>query len=328
MATYIKRGEKWIVQLCVKGQRACKSFSTKNEAKDWARLEEHRMNHSKGVLQGKTLGDAFQRYALEETPKKKSARSEAIRLKKLERDKISSVMLADLVHADFDDLIKRRQAEGLKGSSINRELEHISAVLKQCKPWRWMENNPFQGVKRPKNPPPRDKAITEEEQRQIILALDYEESKPVVTHRQRIGVAFLLAIETAMRYGEIWGMDWKYVNWEKRQVHLPETKNGSTRDVPLSTRAVELLRKLEPKKAGLVVNTNPRSSEVIFRRAVELAGHRGIITFHDSRHTAITRMAKKITNVLDLARISGHKDIRMLMTYYNPTTQSLAEQLG
>ena len=54
----------------------------------------------------------------------------------------------------------------------------------------------------------------------------------------------LFAIETGMRRGEILSPTWENVHLGKRYVHLPDTKNGDSRDVPLSPQALELLRDL------------------------------------------------------------------------------------
>jgi len=98
-----------------------------------------------------------------------------------------------------------------------------------------------------------------------------------------------------MRQGEIWGLTWQDVYLGKCFVRLHDTKNGSKRDVPLSKEAIRLLELL-PRKAG---NTNQTSSAVIFGRALELANIKEL-TFHDTRHEALTRLARKL-KVLDLA---------------------------
>lgn len=321
---------KWIAEIRRKGQYKSKKHPSKTAAGDWARVEEHKMGQSSGVLRGKTLRDAFCRYAEEETPKKKGARWEEIRLRKMGRDPLADIQLMDLDSEDFDDFIARGTAAGLKGSSINRELEIISTVLtkSRSKKWKWMEGNPLEGVERPKNPPHRKVTISPEQRDNILTALYYSDTQPVVSARQRIAVAFLLALETAMRYSEIWGLDWDRIDWNRCSAHLPDTKNGEPHDVPLSIRAIELLISLSPKASGKVIDTNPRSSEVIFRRAVELAGYKGLLHFHDTRHTALTDLAEKFPNPLDLAKISNHKNINQLMAYYNPKVQDLARRMG
>jgi integrase len=142
--------------------------------------------------------------------------------------------------------------------------------------------------------------------------------------RHVIAVAFLFALETAMRQGEIWKLAWKDVHLDKRFVRLHETKNGSKRDVPLSKEAVRLLNLLDNKKRT-VFDSNQASSGTIFRRCLALAGIEGL-TFHDTRHEALTRLARKL-DVLDLARMVGHRDPRSLMIYYNATAEEIALRL-
>lgn len=328
MATFIKKGGKVVAQVCVQGRRAAKSFDNKAEAKDWAREKEHELKRSKNVMLGKSLNEALQRYADEVTPKKKGARWESFRIAKLQKDDLAAIQLMDLTNEDIARWVKLRQADGLLGSSINRELGLLSAVLTHARDhWNWLEGNPMKNVKKLKEPPHRDRIITKDETNKILASLGYEESKPAVTQRQRIGVAFLFALETAMRYGEIWKMDWKDIDWKKRFARLYDTKNGTDRDVPLSQRAIQLLQKLDVGTQGNVMKTNTKSSEVLWRRAVELAGYKGQIHFHDARHTATTHLAGKL-DMLTLAKMTGHKDPRHLMIYFNPTPESIADRLG
>ncbi|MCB1764228.1 MAG: site-specific integrase, partial [Gammaproteobacteria bacterium] len=51
------------------------------------------------------------------------------------------------------------------------------------------------------------------------------------------------------------------------------------------------------------------------------------LTFHDTRHEAITRLSKKL-DVLDLARMVGIRDLKILMVYYNATASEIAERLN
>lgn len=328
MATFKKRGTRWTVEIRKKGRAyRAKTFENKAQAKDWAVEEEHRMSRSGDVLSGKTFGDGLRRYLLEETPKKKGARWETIRIQKLEQDSLAAIQFSDLSEEDIENYKARRAKDGLEGSSINRELGILSTVLvKARKKWKWIAHNPLENVEKCKEPPHRNKIILDDERDNILLALGYVEEQPVVTPRQVIAVAFLFAIETAARYGEIWKLDWKEVYAEKRYMTLLDTKNGDDRNVDLSKRAIELLNKLGPEKEGKVFYTKKTSSEVIFRRALELAGYKDIIHFHDTRHTALTRLAAKL-DPLALAKMSGHRDPRMLMIYYNPLPGSNAHRL-
>lgn len=96
--------------------------------------------------------------------------------------------------------------------------------------------------------------------------------------------------------------------------------------MPLSTEAVRLLNLLDPDSITKVFATNQQSSGTIFRRCLALANIKGL-TFHDTRHEALTRLARKL-DVLDLARMVGHRDPRSLMIYYNATAEEIAVRLG
>lgn len=320
MATIRKVGSKWLAEVRIKGNNRSKTFTSRGDAKTWADNEEHKINKSGNIIYGKTLSDAFTRYAEEESPKKKGARWEIIRLEKFKRDEIADTQLVDLATEDFEKWIKRQT--GLSDSSIRRDLQVISPVLTKCRKWKWMEHSPLKDVEIPKKGKSRDKTYSEEQIKRILEALDY--TGVVINQRHKIAIAFLLAIETAMRQGEIWGMNWENVRFNQRHIFLPDTKNGTSREVPLSLRAIELLQSLNPG-TGKVFNFSQASAGVIFRRAVALAEIEDM-HFHDTRHTAVTRLAKKL-DMLTLAKMTGHKDPRQLMIYFNPTSHDTASLL-
>lgn len=111
-----------------------------------------------------------------------------------------------------------------------------------------------------------------------------------------------------------------------RTATLQQTKNGTKRGVPLSRRAAELLLLLpEVPPQEPLFGVTARSLDALFRKAKK----RALIedgTFHDTRHLAIPRLAKKL-NVLDLARMVGHKYLRQLQLYYNETAELMAARL-
>ena len=102
-----------------------------------------------------------------------------------------------------------------------------------------------------------------------------------------------------------------------------KSKNGTGRRVPLSALARRVLTDVGVGDRG--VGTTVRQKDALFRKIVKKAGIEGL-TFHDSRHTAITRLAKKLT-VLELARMVGHKDLNMLLVYYNESAEEIARKL-
>ena len=98
----------------------------------------------------------------------------------------------------------------IKTSSVNHDLKHVSAVFEQCKLWQWTKNNPVPGIKRPRNPKHCDRRISEEEIERILDALGFD-GETITEQRHATAVAFIFALQTAMRQSEIWGLDWSDV---------------------------------------------------------------------------------------------------------------------
>jgi integrase len=328
MASIRKVGEKWLAEVCVNNTRKSKRFATKAAARSWALDAEDLLSRSAAhvdVCAHATLGDVFLRYADEVSEHKKGAQWEIVRLKMFGRDEVSAVPVIELRREHFEAWRDRRLLS-VAAASVNRELNLISHCLTQARRWRLMEHNPLTDLKRPKNPPHRDRRIFEHEKLALLIALNYADEYPVVQQQQRVAVAFLFAIETAMRAGEICALEPRFIDLAERTAHLPDTKNGLPRTVPLSRAAVALLEKLQPwPEDGGVFGLASGVLSSLFKRGTERAGIDGL-TFHDTRHEAITRLAKKL-DVLQLARMVGHRDIKQLMTYYNATAAEIALQL-
>jgi integrase len=324
MASIRKRGASWQVLIAIKGVRESGTFDTKAKATAWAAMRETeiRAGAQTGVVAGKTLLDAFDRYVKEISSAKRGHRWEGIRIKAFERHPIAPLPLAKITHIHIaqwrDDRLKT-----VTGSTVNRELNLLSNVFAVAqRQWHWIAENPCTKVKRPKDSPPRDRRVSDDELTCLGLAAGWQEGEPVRLKSHEVYVSFLFAIETAMRAGEIAGLRWQDITGNV--AHLPLTKNGTARNVPLSKRALELLAYLNHDSTKVFSFTSSQL-DGLFRRMKQ---HAMIddLHFHDSRHEAITRLAKKL-NVLDLARMVGHKDIRQLQTYYNATAAEIANQL-
>jgi len=326
MASIQKRKKKWVAEVRVKKEYKSKSFNSKVEAQAWAVETEQFLKKNGGLVKGKTLRDAFVRYAKEISPSKKGEQWEVVRLVKLGRYSMADIQIESLVPSDLEMYIKD-ELKRVKPSSVNRELNLLCSVLQIAfKEWKWTSENISRGLARPKNPPPRDRRISDDEIQRICDALLYDENTPVTSQRHVIAVAFLLSIETAMRQGELFKLDWLDVHLDQSFIHLKDTKNGSDRNVALSSRAKVLFEKLSSLSSGKVINYNQESCGQIFRGALKLADIKNL-TFHDARHEGVTRLARKL-DLLDLARMVGHRDPRSLMAYYNPTASEIAERLG
>lgn len=323
MASYEKRSGGWRVR--TKGKRESATFPTKAEAQAWAAEREGLYRTLKtGGIESKRLHFVLTRFAEEVSPSRKGERWETLRLAAF-KAQLPDKPLPELTP---DDLGKWRDArlKSVKPSTFNRELNLLMAVLEHARrEWRYLHANPARDVKRPQDPPHRKRLMTDKERDRLCLALGYAGGKPGTISAQ-VAVMMLLALETAMRAGEVGGLEWNRVH--KRHVSLPTTKNGDARDVPLSTQAVELLACMRGVDKLRVFTVGAGSRDSLFRKARERCEIVGL-TFHDTRHTAVTRMAK-ITgmDVLKLAKIIGHRDPKSLMIYFNPSPDELAALLG
>ncbi len=321
MATFRKLPSgKWQAQIARNGIRKSSSFATKREAQDWAARQEYLVTNAEPPQTKLTLKDAFDRYAREESPKRRGERWEVVRLERLSSDKIADKRLADLEPADFAEWRDRRAKE-VAPATVRREMTLMSSVLTTARrEWGLISHNPISDIRKPASPPPRDRRVSADEIDKLIKAGGTDLSKA----QARAVHAFRFAVETAMRAGEIVGLTDKTVDRDTRVATLPKTKNGTARKVPLSTAALGLLDEL-PETDGPLFDLSNQQIDAMFRKARDKSEIEDL-RFHDSRHEAITRLAKKV-DVLSLARMVGHKDVKMLMIYYNETAEELAQRL-
>ena len=194
-----------------------------------------------------------------------------------------------------------------------------SALNVARKEWGLISFNPISDVRKPTSPPHRDRLVTSKEMEKLEKAAGTDLGRGMA----RALHAFKFSMETAMRAGEVVGLEWARVDIERRVARLDMTKNGTAREVPLSSEAIRLLEELP--RCDPVFNLSSQTLDALWRRLRDRAGVTGL-TYHDSRHAAITRLSSKL-DVLALARMVGHKDLRMLSIYYNETAEELAKRL-
>lgn len=111
--------------------------------------------------------------------------------------------------------------------------------------WRICDDNPVANVRKPKVPPGRNRRFTAREERMILRSCAAREKYELQAFIQ-------LALETAMRLGELHGMRWEYIDLRGRIIHIPETKNGTKRDVPLTMFARDILASRNVRASGPV----------------------------------------------------------------------------
>lgn len=333
MASILQRGNAWRAMIRRRGQVLTRTFDTQAQAEAWAEAEEARIlagasaAHVTQTPSSITVAALFDRYARQVSPSKDGARWEAIRLRALAPSfPMAAAALDGAGMAEWRDARLRT----VSAATVNRELNLISAVFTQAiKEWRVpLAANPVHAFRRPPQPNSRTRRVSDDERAAIIKELAWDGLREPADIREWIAWAFCLALETMMREGEILRLTWQHIYIGRQFCHLPKTKNGHPRDVPLSTRAVALLNMLTPRDAAArVVPVDAGTFGAYFREAVKGAGIEDL-HFHDSRREALTRMAEKLPNIAELARASGHRGTRALMVYYHPTATDTAKKLG
>lgn len=206
-------------------------------------------------------------------------------------------------------------------ASVAREMGLLSSALNVArKEWGLLRSNPVEDVRTPRKPPPRNRVATSAEMDALALSAGDDLSNATA----RAFHAFRFASETAMRAGEIVGLSWDRVFIESRYLHLPTTKNGHARDVPLSSSALELLNRLPHMDP--VFGLRSDQLDALWRKLRERAAVKDL-RFHDSRRMGATKLAKKL-GPMELAKVTGHRDLNMLLnTYYRANVSDIASKL-
>jgi len=333
VATFRKRGDAWRVEIFKQGVRRSGTFDTKAEGITWATRVENEILSGKLIVvkEAKTLADVLERYKNDVSPTKGGARWEIVRIEYFIRS--MKIIGARIDKITPDDISKWRdeRLKSVSRATVNREMNLLSAVF-ECarREWRYCSSNPVRDVTRPAATPSRDVQITDAVADKVLAFLSYTKGADPKEKRHMIALAFLFAMETAMRAGEITALTPEHVFLAKRYVKLPKTKNGDSRDVALSNAAAEILDIALKIGANPVFNLTADGLSSLFRKYRDIAAESdpelADVHFHDTRHEAITRLARKL-DVLDLARMIGHRDIKSLMIYYNATATDIAGRL-
>lgn len=314
MATIHKHKNGWRAQVYVFGKRASKILPTKLEARDWATFKEMEMRE--GRKASIPFPDLLDLYEKRVSLNKPSHHWEVKQFRKLRLSDLAGKTVADISKADVS-LWKDDRLALVSGSTVNREMNLLSNIFTMAIEWEYCTVNPCKGVRRPKDNPSRERRPTAAEIERLALVAGFDDTEATTT-RQRIMAAFLFAIETAMRKGEILSLTPDSV--KGRVAHLPKTKNGTARNVPMSKRALELF-----EMVGGNFHLSQNQIDGGWRIMCDKAGVENL-NFHDSRHEATTRLAQRL-HVLDLARMTGHKDLKKLQIYYNATAEEIAGKL-
>jgi integrase len=306
---------KWQSIIRIKGHPTlAKSFKSKTDAKRWGietELKIRREDAGVAKIKFPTFRDISLRYLNEVSIHKKCFRLERAIITPLGKEAWSEYpinKITPLVIGKFRD----KQREIIKDNTINRKLDVISTIYTTCKKeWGYPVINPVLGIRRPKNPEPRDRRFTDAE---INLLLRGNRTSELL--RTIIAVA----LETGMRQSEILNIRSEHIKGSTLYIPVAKTK---PRTIPLTKKALLILR-----SCTLPFNIDRYLLGKHFRR---LCKHYGIedAHFHDLRRQSLTNfMLKKKLSVAETMMIAGHSDPRMLLrTYNNLKVEDVAKKL-
>lgn len=329
-----------------------KTLALQRDAENWAKSVELAMDRGTWapIQPGEqvTLLEALTRYQTEITPKKRGAAQERSVLAALAATKLAKLTLTTLRSADLAKLRDEWLSEFSPATVIKR-LNTLSAVYHVArKEWGFEGlDNPVEHVKKPSAPAGRDRRVEieeDEEGRQIASAeidrLLAASKSPLLCH------AVELALETALRRGELCKLTWPMVDLKNRVIYLPGsiTKNGQAREVPLSSKAVAVFQALPRRpddtpllgvradcltQAFIRAQARARKAYEIESKAADKKPSTAFLVglrFHDLRHEATSRLAG-VYDAATLAKITGWKTLSMVLRYYHPRGADLAKML-
>lgn len=328
MKNITKRGDySFRVRVYANGAWQTATFDTLKDAQIWRdkkkagnELDPDKQQIRKARLRQRearssTILKALERYELEITPRKKGADVEQTRINKLKRTKFSA---KSIYAAGPTDVIEAMEEIG--GSDNNKRkyaslISHLYRTARQ--EWRMDVHNPVAGeIKLPSNGKARERRLVGDEVASLDKHLEGE-----------LNHYFHLAIETAMRRGELLNLEWKNVHLQQSKALLFDTKNGDSRSVPLSSKARAILAELKNNNGGRVFTITESQLRKGWESATSAAGISDL-HIHDLRHEATSRLFEKGLNVIEVASITGHKSLAMLKRYTHLCPTNLAQKLG
>lgn len=345
MASIRKRTKKdgsasYRVEIRLKGfpsQRA--TFSRLTDAKRWTQQTESAIREGRyfktSEAQRHTAAQLVDRYIADVLPTKpKQAYTQTQQLKWW-KSEIGDYVLGDvtpaLIAEKRDQLLNEQTKRKTKRSpaTTNRYLAALSHAFSiAVKEWGWLEDNPVRKVRKPTEPKGRVRFLSDDE-RMRLLETSAKSDSPFLY------LVVVLALSTGMRRGEIMGLKWADVDFQRGCVTLHQTKNGEVRVVPIAGHALdELKRHAKVRRLdtdllfpGKVKQSVPVDITKPWRTALTRASIEDF-KFHDLRHSAASYLAMNGASIAEIAEVLGHKTLQMVKRYSHFSESHTANVVG
>jgi integrase len=330
MATIVARKSSYQARIRRRGITASESFLSKDAAEKWSRKVEHQIDigtYSASQCYDLTFKQALLDYAAEvESTKRKGWLPERTRAISLSKSSVASKPLHLISSAD---IIKIRQdrLKVVSTGTVRLDMAVIASMFHRAiEVWQLNIKNPMKDIKRPPPGKARDRRLKLGELERILVA----------TESDLLPAAIHLALSTAMRRGELAPLSWSSPVF-KGVLRLSDTKNGESRDVPITLAASAAL---SDKYAAL-----PATLTQAFARAVKRAretyeteckangvelevGYLENLRFHDLRHEATSRLFEAGLSIMEASAVTGHKSLQMLKRYTHLDAGDIADKLN
>ena len=309
MATIRKRNNKYQVQVRIRGKGTSATFKTLDLARRWARYKE--IEFEKNIKIGikyhpKTLCEILDKYKKTVVPFKKSASSETFLINAFMRNEwvVSPLnMLSAAQIAEYRD----KRLLSVKPSTISREFGIVKHALHVAKvEWDWdVPNDLFEGIRLPQIPQRAVRRIKDHDLKTLLEEASKHSNmylKPII----------LIALNTAMRRGEILSLKWSDIDLKRNIINVDNTKTGYTRSIRVNNDVMIVLENLEIIDERLFpISVN--SLRLCYQRLCNKINIK--IRFHDFRHEAISRLFEQNLTIPHIASISGHRTMSQLFRY-------------
>lgn len=308
----------------------CKNFPSRRDAELWAIKTESQMLSGiyvdRAALEKVTLHAALERYIKEFTNQKKGMVQELGRIRRWQAHSIANCALANISTQDFLDFIdERREEDEVCDQTLKLDIapiNHMYEVARQN--WKYpLAENPaklirgtLQGAKK------RNRRISDKEIKLVARYL-----------RKHSGNAYahfhwLIAVETAARKSELLRVKWTDVNFERGLMFVAETKNGSSRAVPLSRRAIEILRTIPRTSDPRILPTSADAIHCAWQKIKSrFRKFPADLRLHDARHERTSRLFEANWEMPDIMIVTGHKSVQMLLWYTSLNPSRVVKKL-
>ena len=313
----------WQAIVRIKGNRPqSKTFTSKRDATRWANQLETEIAQCifTDTVQAETLtlASILERYRIEIVPQKRGQRQFLTQIRTMLRSKsLKGLNLLNVTPTAIGQHRDARIASGTSPSTVRKDLAFLHKLFEVVrKDWHinLPKGNPVSLVFRPPDlkPTARTRRLEKGELERLLIAL---------TNTSLVYNFVLFAIETAMRRSEVTGITPDDINFESRTLHIPKTKTGVPRTIPLSNKAISILKDIGQ------FNIEPSSVSQAFHRACLRADIKDL-RVHDLRHEATSRLFEKGLTPMQVASITGHQDMKMLQRYTHLRAEDLVGKLG